>query len=255
VIVERHFKNGLGYNFNNTWSHALDNANPSGASGIGSLPKMVGKQITSGGLRYDYGNGDFDVRDRIAATANYQLPLGKNMKGAKGVVAKGWQLNLVNVWATGLPFTVTNSTNVSGTNPGSSNTDRPNVVHKMTLDKPGVSEFFNTAAFQAQQKGTIGVPARSDGSTPDAGTVGNLWEQRNALHGPHSRHLDVSLFKTLKITNSANVQFRTECFNLTNTANFSAPNSSLGGSAFGKLTSTTAGYTPRQIQFALKLQY
>lgn len=255
VIVERHFKNGLGYNFNNTWSHALDNANPSGASGIGSLPKMVGKRITTGGLRYDYGNGDFDVRDRIAATANYQLPFGKNMKGAKGIVAKGWQLNLVNVWATGLPFTVTNSTNVSGTNPGSSNTDRPNVVAKMTLSKPGVSEYFNTAAFAAQQKGTIGVLARSDGTTPDAGTVGNLWEQRNALHGPHSRHLDVSLFKTLKITSSVNVQFRTECFNLTNTANFAAPNSSLGGTGFGKLTATTAGYTPRQIQFALKLQY
>jgi len=255
VIVERHFKNGLGYNFNNTWAHALDNANPSGASAIGSLPNSVGKPITDGGLRFDYGNGDFDVRDRITATANYQLPFGKNLKGATGVMAKGWQVNMIDVWATGLPFTVTNVNNISGTNPGSSNTDRPNVVGKMMLSKPGVSEFFNTSAFAAQEKGTIGVLAPADGSTPDAGTVGDLWEQRNPLHGPHQRHLDVSLFKTLPITKTVNVQFRTECFNLTNTANFAAPNSSLGAKGFGELSQMTAGYTPRQIQFALKLQF
>jgi hypothetical protein len=251
AIVERHFKNGLGFNFNNTWSHALDDANPSGASGIGSLPNSVGMRITSGGLRYDYGNGDFDVRDRIAATANYQLPFGKNLKGARGVAAKGWQANMMMVWATGLPFTVTNASNVSGTNPGSSNTDRPNVVGKMTVSKPGVAEFFNTSAFVAQKPGTIGVLSSDTGSS----VYGSNWEQRNALHGPHQRHLDVSLFKTLPVTKGSNVQFRVECFNVTNTANFAAPNSSLGGKAFGELTQMTAGYTPREIQFALKYQF
>jgi len=51
------------------------------------------------------------------------------------------------------------------------------------------------------------------------------------------------------------VQFRTEIFNLTNTANFASPSAVLGGSNFGHLTQLTAGYTPREIQIALRLQF
>lgn len=257
ITITRPFKNGFGLNYSDTWSHALDNANPGATSAndsLGQLPHSVG-QVISGGRRFDYGNGDFDVRNNMAATANYTLPFGKNLKGPRGLLAKGWQVNVVQIWATGLPFTITNATNISGTNPGATNMDRPNVVGTMTIAKPGVAEFFNTSAFQAQEPGTIGVLSRSDGTSPDAGTIGPYWEQRNPLHGPHQRHTDMSLFKTLPIGKVVRTEFRAECFNVTNTANFAAPNSSLGGKAFGELTQMTAGYAPRQIQFALKVEY
>jgi len=69
------------------------------------------------------------------------------------------------------------------------------------------------------------------------------------------RHTDVSLFKSFEMSGGKTVQFRTECFNVTNTANFSAPANTLGGVNFGQLTQITTGYTPREIQFALRLQF
>jgi hypothetical protein len=98
-----------------------------------------------------------------------------------------------------------------------------------------VLEFFNPNAFEAQA----------------AGTVGN--ERRNALYGPRYRHLDLSLFKTFPIRERLQMQFRAECFNILNMANFAVPNSSLGGANFGQITSMSTAYAPRQYQFALKL--
>jgi len=69
------------------------------------------------------------------------------------------------------------------------------------------------------------------------------------------RHTDVSLFKSFEMSGGKTVQFRTKCFNVTNIANFSAPANTLGGANFGQLTQITTGYTPREIQFALRLQF
>jgi hypothetical protein len=80
-------------------------------------------------------------------------------------------------------------------------------------------------------------------------------ERRNQLYGPHSRRIDASVFKNFSLWNSATLQFRAEIFNATNTANFAAPSAILGGANFGQLTQLTAGYTPREAQFAVRLQF
>jgi hypothetical protein len=55
--------------------------------------------------------------------------------------------------------------------------------------------------------------------------------------------------------NEKTLQFRTEVFNVTNTASFASPTAILGGGNFGHLTQLTAGYTPREIQIAMRLQF
>ena len=85
------------------------------------------------------------------------------------------------------------------------------------------------------------------------GTLGD--ERRNQLYGPHSRHVDASLFKNIKMSGEKSIQFRTECFNVTNTSNFSNPQATLNGSNFGQLTQITTGYTPRELQMALRIQF
>jgi hypothetical protein len=88
---------------------------------------------------------------------------------------------------------------------------------------------------------------------------------RNLLTGPGTTNLDFSVFKNMpvkRISESFNVQFRAEFFNVMNHANFGVPSIALNhtdifdstgaplGTA-GVLTSTT---TPgREIQFALKV--
>jgi hypothetical protein len=100
-----------------------------------------------------------------------------------------------------------------------------------------VSEYFNVNAFVAQTPGTLGS------------------ERSNQLYGPPTRHVDASLFKNIGLGNEKTVQFRTEVFNLTNTANFASPAAILGGASFGRLTQLTAGYTPREIQLAVRFQF
>ena len=78
-------------------------------------------------------------------------------------------------------------------------------------------------------------PAAS--AAPAAGTFGNL--ARSALYGPGFRSVDLSVFKTTKLSGSASVQLRLEVFNLFNTINWANPGASLSSStSFGIITNT-----------------
>ncbi|MBB5342307.1 TonB-dependent receptor [Tunturibacter empetritectus] len=230
--VERRLSHGLTMNINYTLAHSLDNStglSEEGAGGYGSVPNLVDT--------LDYGNSALDIRNRFAGTINYELPFGKTASGLRALALKGWQLNTIGVWNTGTPFSITNSSDVSNTNPGANNADRPDRIGSPRVSTPTVNEFFNPAAFAAQSTGTVGN------------------ERRNALYGPHYRHLDLSLFKTFPIRERYYLEFRAESFNILNMANFATPNASLGGSNFGKITSMSTAYAPRQYQFALKLTF
>jgi hypothetical protein len=65
-------------------------------------------------------------------------------------------------------------------------------------------------------------------------------------------NLDFSAFKNFHIKERANLQFRAEFFNLTNTATFGLPDQVFSNQTFGRISS--AG-SPRQAQFALKLLF
>jgi len=204
----------------------LDNVS---AEGFGTVPAIS--------YKIDYGNTSFDVRQRIVATLFYDLPFGKSATGVKALALRGWQANLAGVWSTGLPYTVLNANDVSNTNPGASAADRPDQLGNPNFGHPTVARYFNVDAFAAQAPGTLGT------------------ERSNQFYGPPSRHLDASLFKNFAVHKETTLQFRVEVFNLTNTANFASPSAVLGGANFGRLTQLTAGYTPREIQFASRLQF
>lgn len=233
-VYERRTKKGLTVGANFTWARGLDDAyalarTAGSGDGFGYVPSRI-RQL-------DYGNSDVDVRDRFATTADYELPFGKSLQGVSAMLAKGWQANMLMVWSGTNPFTVTNSADTSNTNPGAANADRPNQIASEHVASPNPAVFFNTAAFVKQTFGTLGD------------------EHRNQFYGPHYRHVDLSLFKTFPIHEQANLQFRAEAYNITNTTNFNTPVTSLGTATFGQLTSTIPYYNPRTYQFALKLQF
>jgi len=77
--------------------------------------------------------------------------------------------------------------------------------------------------------------------------------------------LDLSVMKDFAIKERVKLQFRVETFNLTNTPSFANPSYGISGwnsagvptqaGNFGVITATSTFYTPRDIQFALKLLF
>ena len=227
---DRRMSHGLSFNINYTHSHSLDNStglSQEGEVGYSTVPSLVDTR--------DYGNSPIDFRDHFAGTASYALPFGKNAEGFEGALIKGWQGNFIISWLSGQPFEViNNNTNVAGT---TANADRPNEVGPWKNSNPSINSFFKTSAFAVQTPGTLGN------------------ERRNQLYGPHFRHADLSIFKTFPVHESVNVEFRAEGFNIANEANWATPNATIGSSTFGEVTGMTYSYTPRVLQFALKLNF
>lgn len=232
----RRYKNGLSLGANYTYARGLANVGGPGGN-------FGGENIVPQWLWYDYGNSNYDVRHRLSVQANYELPFGKSLRGVAGGVIKDWQVNAILLLSTGLPFTVTN-----GSNPQQNTAitaDRPNALPQGSFTK-SINQWFNTAAFALQAYGTAGN------------------EGANNYYGPGQKRLDFSLFKTFPITERIKLQFRAESFNLSNTPSFNAPTAAIAGwsagvptqaGSFGKITSTSPFYTPRQLQFALKLLF
>jgi len=196
--------------------------------------------------QYDYGPSGQDVRHRVSITANYALPFAKSSKGLTNQVFGGWEVNGIYVYSTGMPFTVTQSNNRQGTSAGQGNmtVDRPDWLPQGNFTQ-SLDQWFDITAFRPQALGTAGN------------------EGRNKLNNPRSTRVDFSVFKNFSITETVMLQFRTEFFNLFNTPTFGSPGASISGynadntprndGVFGKITTMGGAYTPRDIQFALKL--
>ena len=228
--IDHRYSHGLTMGANYRWSHGLgivkDYANRSQSEGAYAVPTE---------MWIEYGNNDLDIRQRVTVQAGYKIPFGNNLKGLLGALAKGWQVNGIEVWETGLPFTIVNNSPLANTGASGGNNDRPNEIAPWKLPNPGINAWFNTAAFQAQPNGTIGS------------------ERRNAVYGPHLTHLDLSFFKDFKVWEAVTAEFRAESFNITNTPSFAFPGAQLGTGSLGKISSTTG--TPRNSQFSLRLRF
>jgi outer membrane receptor protein involved in Fe transport len=232
AVLKRRISHGLDLAVTYTYAHNLDDSEAisnDGGDGFGSVPSKV-SQI-------EYGNANLDVRHRFTAAFNYALPFGNSLNGFRGVLAKGWQVNGILVLNTGLPFSVTNSANRTGDRPGTSGTDRPNQIANPNLATKTVQKWFNTSAFVGQ----VG------------GTTGN--ERRDQISGPGLERTDLSLFKDFPIHERLSMEFRTEAFNVMNTAQFAFPNASLGSSTYGTITATNNAYNPRILQFAVRFKF
>jgi len=255
LIFERRLTHGLAFNTNYTWAHGL-------TDGLGGSSPNAGQFLLPSNPSYDYGNSSSDVRQRWATSLTYDLPFGKSSHGATAVLLKGWSVNLIDFWQTGLPFTVvdavTNPYGLAQINLPNIQSDRPDATGApLYPSHKTLTEFFNIAAYTPQR----------------AGTAGN--EHYNQLYGPHQRRADISLFKSFQLPHAVSLQFRAEAYNITNTPNFLPPGSTIsafaqpinplvgpvpgdtptGAGAFGTITQTTPNANPRQFQFALKILF
>ncbi len=83
------------------------------------------------------------------------------------------------------------------------------------------------------------------------GRLGN--SSRMVLAGPGQHNFDFSINKTFLFGEVTRMEFRTEFFNIFNTAQFDFPDTNPLSGSFGEISGTIN--TSRQIQFALKLTF
>ena len=211
--AQKRLTHGLNGLLSYTWGHSIDTVGQSfGGGADGPLPQDSRNRLA------DQGSSPFDIRHRRTIAWNYALP-------------GGWQVNGINTFQTGLPFTPTLNTATVNTGTGS----RPDRIGDGTLSNPTVDRWFDVTAF----------------ATPAPFTYGNAG--RNILYGPGRVNFDFSLFKELHITDVRRLQFRVECFNLLNTPQFDLPNAAIGAGNAGTITGIVG--TPRQIQLGVKVVF
>lgn len=227
---ERRFSKGWQFLASYTWAHAIDDS-------AGAFDNQTNR-VDPRSLGLERGNSSLDVRHRFVFSTLYQLPFGRGRQYGSDIpkaldyVLGGWQLNSILILQTGLPFDLVD--------PGSPET-RPDIIGPVTITgDPDM--YFTTSAFAR-------VPTNATGVKLRPGTLG-----RNVFYGPGTKNLDLSFFKDFNITERFKTQFRTEVFNLTNTPQFSQPNTDITSGDFGKIRSTRLG-TNRQIQFALRVEF
>jgi len=188
----------------------------------------------------DRGLAGFNVANRFALSGVWQLPFLRSYHGFINQAFANWSLSGSEIFQSGFPMTVLNSSFPSGDyNADGTAGDRPNAPLTL-LPMSGFSRAqFLTGIFPAS---AFPIPVKGSD-----GTLG-----RNVFIGPSFSETDLSLSKKFALTERFKLEFRMEAFNAFNHVNLSAPSTDLSSSNFGKSTSTLL---PRQFQAAVRMTF
>jgi hypothetical protein len=237
---------GLSLSSSYTYAHSLDNgADPivPGAGGSG-LPR------NSFDLGPEYGNSDFDVRNRGTVGATYDMPIGTGQHflshGFVGHVFQGIQISGIQQVQTGLPF------DLRGT--------RDNLHTSLTNRPQLVGQPYPSGRGTIVAAGKItGPSAKAFANAPFDQSVSI---HRNKFYGPGFVNTDAVFQKTQTLHESVKLVFRAESYNIFNHPNMAAPPASslsISSATFGVSKSQVGqndGTTgARQIQGALKIVF
>jgi hypothetical protein len=253
VSVRRPFSNGLLVAANYAYAHEIDN----GSNGSGDGDEISPQNAFC--LACEWASGAWDATHVINGNAVYELPFGRgkpmlNQRGIAGVLAGNWQLTTTALARTGFPVNVLLPSSYVAPD-GNSSTQRPDLVPGVSLTPPGgrsVRGWINPAAFA--------LPGGEFGDAP-----------RNLLRGPGTWQIDIGAAKTFALAEHMQLEFRAEFYNIFNHPQLGQPQSTFSPSnptGFGSIINTVnlntaivspitpvGSGTPREIQFALRLDF
>jgi len=239
--VERRFSSGLTFLSTYTWSRNFDGSyetsSPSGGSNPG--PQNIYD------LKSEWGRSFIDVPNRFTLAGSYALPVGRGKRflsdaGRWNYAIGDWQLSAVTYYENGFPLDIrqNNQNGLIG-----AAIQRPNINPGVSGKTSGslysrVNGFINPKAFTA-------VNEFQFGNEPKAGTLRGP--------GPGTGNWDATLIKTVVIKDRVNFAFRAEAKNIFNHPWFALPNTTLGSSTFGQITSDYN--TPRELQLGGRISF
>lgn len=223
----------LSYQF----SKAMDNSSENGS------PGLVDGARDFNNLSLERSISSHDVPHSFAAAFIVGLPfghgraLGNHWNRWLDAALGGWQVSGIYRLASGLPshFSATNNTNSFG------GAQQPNVsnMNDVTVANPSVARWFNTAAF----------------SQPADYTFGNAPRWLTNVRFSRVNNLDAALLKDFRVTERLKGQLRGEFFNAMNRTQFGWPDTNLASATFGQNNGTAPGFSPRNIQLGLRLNF
>ena len=325
MTVGRRFSTGLTLNSQYTFSKSFGNT-----SGSNEARTAANNARALSDFDYDEGANNFDIRHTFNLSALYDLPFGKgqkhNLEGVANTLFGGWEVGTIMNARSGVPIEIgivrpdvviqcrntggcvvpTGTGGVTTTYANGFVAQLPGTINAANPLPPGFIAVPNTPGGGASRN--VRRPDLVPGvnpyligadrlivnpaafTAPAPGTFGNV--PRNFLYGPNFQQFDAIFSKKFKFTESTNLEFRTELFNIFNRANFNNPGTTLSlalpsvsqtggifaissganvvqpgqaytagaaGGTFGLLRSTISRDvglgTSRQIQFALRLNF
>lgn len=224
VEATKAYSHGLTFRLAYTYAHALDDASGYESS---SGAKGVTTNFVPGYEYLNYGDSDYDFRQRLVATYDYQVPLFASWNSnhiAREALA-GWHFTGITGLQGGFPITFSESGVYNSLWCDSQSyygcPDVPEVsnFHISKMDpRSATHQYFDTSVF----------------SPEPIGTFGNA--KRNFFHGPGFNYDDMTLYKDFRLMKESQyVELRLEAYNAFNHANFAAPsgNFSAGPGNFG----------------------
>jgi len=209
-----------------------------------------------------YAVSDLDVKHRIVFSGGWDLPFAEAFQRAPKLLTKGWSLYPIASFQTGFPLDISANLARSRTRPGPSGAGdsqlvRANLVGSKVVNlsphknptPDGGALYFNPTNFSTA--GLVNAPHVA----PTNPTYGSL--SRNAFRGPSRQNIDMTVAKVTSFRGGdhpLSVELRADFFNLLNSVEFANPNTTIGSSTFGEIT-TTYPDSYRIMQLAGKVRF
>jgi hypothetical protein len=237
--INKQFSHGLMLKGAYTYSKAIDYVDDDGWV---TLSRNYAPQFN-----WNRAPAGYDRTNVFQMSYVYELPVGKGKSylgnGPLSYVVGNWQLSGLISAFTGTPFTV--GASGASLNAGPGNTQSADQVSATITKLYGVGPgqfFYDPSAWKAVTDVRFGNSGR------------------NSVRGPGIFNTDLSLSRVFPIKERLRLEFRTDCFNLTNTPKFGNPSATAGTGTFMQITSTlsnnsTAVSLERQFRFGLRIQF
>ena len=246
--LRKRMRHGMSFLASYTLSKTIDDASSFNMTGSAAQPVAGENDLAQNpyDLAAERGRSLFDARHRFVFSYQWSLPFFKDAHGWTRGVLGGWQVNGIATVMSGTPFTVFDSNDVSvqGSAPEITgfSANRPNLVQGQNPNAAPhkANDWLNANAFRR-------IIQDPNSPVQQFGSAG-----RNIAQGPRYAAWDFSAFKSIRVTEGKEFQFRAEFFNFLNHTNLRLPDSDISSPTFNHILEAQP---PRLVQFALKFLY
>jgi len=238
VVLEQRVAHGLQFRVGYTYSR-LNNDGAESAQGGNGVNATI--QNPACPHKCEWGLSQDDTPNVFLVGYTWEIPGGKNLKGAAGAILGGWNVAGALRYESGRPLNIFMNNNLG--NILFNGQKRPNKVKGANpiashsgFYNPITMNYFNPDAWEDPGPDQLGDAPRADGSA----------------RGFPTYNEDLSLFKVFTLREQLQMRFDAEFGNIFNRTDFCNPSTNWSGN-FGQIS--TQCNQPRSVQFGLKFTY